>query len=189
MKKFFAICAAMVIAAVSCLPAFAAGLNSAEQSVLANMRTPANMGGNSVYVPSSYINQAEAYFNTIDMTDDQASQINGIISTGRAYLESTGKTSIKQLNSAQLSEMAGYASAAAGVLDMSVPADTGEDGEVQVLSKSGEVIIDESSKIIKPTGSDLDLTPALTISVAAGVLLTAAAAGVLASRKSESGEA
>ncbi len=189
MKKFFAVCAAVAIAAISCMPAFAAGLNSAEQSVLASMRTPANMNGNSVYVPASYINQAEAHFNTIDMTDAQASEINGIIATGRSFLESTGKSSVSQLTSAEFSTIAGYASAAAAVLDMSVPVGTGDDGKVKIVNKNGEVVIDESNNIIKPTGSELDLTPVLALSVTAGIMLTASAAGVLAKKALKNEEA
>ncbi len=67
MKKLVSAVSVILIIFASFITAFAAGINANEQSVLAQMRTPANMNGNMVYVPSSYVNQAEAHFNTIDM--------------------------------------------------------------------------------------------------------------------------
>ena len=56
MKKFVSIISVMLIIFASSITAFAAGINANEQSVLNQMRTPANMQGNMVYVPSSYVN-------------------------------------------------------------------------------------------------------------------------------------
>ncbi len=182
MKKVIALLAVVLIAVLSCTSVFAAGLNSSEQSVLSNMRTPANMKGNSVYVPSSYINQAEARFNTIDMTSDQASKINGLINQGRSFLQSTGKDSIKKLTSSQLNTLMGYASQAAAVLDVKVPA--GADTEnLKIINSAGEVIIDDDGNVIKATGAqpEFNLVPFM-VSVAA-TLLVLCAAGVIVRRK------
>ena len=182
MKKVIALLAVSLITVLSCTPVFAAGLNSSEQSVLSNMRTPANMKGNSVYVPSSYINQAEARFNTIDMTEDQANRINGIINRGRAFLEKTGKESIKKLTSSQLSTLMGYASQAAAVLDVKIPA--GADTEnLKIINSAGEVIIDDDGNVIKATGAEAepDLMP-VVISVLA-TLLVLCSAGVIVRKR------
>ena len=164
MKRFIAVIAAAAIVVFSTLTAFAAGLNASEQSVLSNMRTPANMKGNSVYVPSSYINQAEAYFNTIDMTSDQASRINGIIGQGRSFLEGTGKASVGELTSSQKQTLLGYASAAAGVLKMSAAAGS-DTSKVKIISKNGSVVVDDSGNVIKATGSESHLISIVLISV------------------------
>lgn len=152
MKKLVSAVSVMLIIFASFITVFAAGINANEQSVLAQMRTPANMNGNMVYVPSSYVNQAEAHFNTIDMTSAQASEINSIISKGRSFLEGTGKSSFNKLSGSEKKTLANYASQAAAVLNLSATA--GSDGsQVKVIDKSGNVIIDDSGMVIKTTGA------------------------------------
>lgn len=170
MKKIVAIIAAVAIVAFSTVTAFAAGLNASEQSVLSNMRSPANMKGNSVYVPASYINQAESYFNTIDMTADQAGRINGLISQGRSFLEGTGKASVSELTSAEKQTLLGYASAAAGVLKMSAAAGS-DKSKVKIISKSGSVVVDDSGNVIKATGTESQLLSIVLISVLGGLFV------------------
>lgn len=153
MKKLVSITSVLLIIFASFITAFAAGINANEQSVLNQMRTPANMQGNMVYVPSSYVNQAEAHFNTIDMTSAQASEINSIISKGRSFLEGTGKSSFDKLSGSEKKTLANYASQAAAVLNLSATA--GSDGsQVKVIDKSGNVIIDDSGMVIKTTGAE-----------------------------------
>lgn len=186
MKRLFAAFLAAAIIALSGMTAFAAGLNSSEQSVLSNMRAPANMKGNSVYVPSSYINQAESYFNTIYMTADQASKINSIISQGRSYLEGTGKDSVSKLTSAQKQKFLSYASAAAGVLKMSAAAGS-DTNRAKIISKSGETVIDDSGNVIKATGSQ-DYTSSAVILCVIGGLLIVSCAGLFIGKKALSYE-
>lgn len=177
MKKVIVFSLVLIITLMSCVTAFAAGINSYEQSVLSQMRTPANMAGNSVYVPDSYINQAEAHFNTIDMTADQASKINSYISQGRSFLESTGKSSIKELSASQLKTLASYASSAAAVLNLK--AGIGPDpNQVKVMDKNGNVIIDESGAVIKTTGAALSPVP-FVLAAALGLIVLASCAGVI----------
>ena len=149
MKHIAAVLAAVLIICASCMSVFAAGINAAEQSVLANMNTPANMNGNSVYVPANYLNQAEAHFNTIEMTDAQASEINGYISAGRSFLEGTGKSSMQELSSDEVKTIISYANSAAGVLNLSA---AGDENSVKVIDDDGEVVMDDSGNIIKATG-------------------------------------
>lgn len=153
MKKLVSAVSVILIIFASFITAFAAGINANEQSVLAQMRTPANMNGNMVYVPSSYVNQAEAHFNTIDMTSAQAGKINSLISQGRSFLEGTGKSSFDKLTGSEKKTLANYASQAAAVLNLSAAA--GSDGsQVKVIDKSGNVIIDDSGMVIKTTGAE-----------------------------------
>ncbi|MCH5304012.1 MAG: hypothetical protein J1E41_04035 [Ruminococcus sp.] len=181
MKKLLAIVISSLIVCLSCVCVFAAGINSSEASVLSSMRTPANMKGNNVYVPSSYINQAEAYFNTIDMTQAQASKINGIISQGRSFLEKTGKSSLKELTASERQTLIGYASSAAAVLNLSAAAGSDNTG-VKVITKNGDVIVDDSGSVIKTTGAQHSVAPFVAISVLA-VMFSFAGAGVIYSRK------
>lgn len=183
MKKLIAFAAIALIVCFSCVNAFAAGINSAEASVLSNMRAPANMKGNKVYVPASYINQAESYFNTIDMTSAQSGKINSIINQGRSFLQSTGKSSIKELSASERKTLMNYASAAAKVLNMSAAA--GSDGKnVKIITKNGTTVVDDSTRVIKPTGAQGSVIPAVAISVLA-LALTGCAAGIIISGKKE----
>ncbi len=151
MKKILCVLTTVVLVAFSCVAVSAAGINANEQSVLNQMNTPANMQGNMVYVPASYVNQAETHFNTIDMTSEQASEINSLISQGRSFLESTGKKSVGELTGAEKKKLIQYASAAAGVLNLTAVG--GSDAtRVKVIGKDGEVIIDDSGSVIKTTG-------------------------------------
>ncbi len=182
MKKIIALIAVVALAALSCIPAFAAGINSAEQSVLNNMRTPSNMNGNAVYVPDSYINQAEANFNTIDMTQAQADEINGYINAGRSYLESTKRSSYGELSADEVKTFLGYARAAAGVLDLSAGAGSDLTKGVKIINKSGDVVIDESGNVVKATGAGDEAVP-MTVIAVTGTLLAVSCAGVLLSKR------
>ena len=183
MKKLCAVLLAVFLVIISCCSAFAAGINAAEQSVLSNMRTPANMNGNKIYVPTAYINQAEAHFNTIDMTQQQADKINGLINAGRSFLEGTGKSNIKELSPSERKTLLSYASQAAAVLKLTAVAGSDET-RIKITTKDGTIIVDESNNIIKTTG----FSP-LTVPIAAAsfifVVLILAAAGLLSQKKRE----
>ncbi len=183
LKKLSAVTVALFLVIISCFSGYAAGINAAEQSVLSNMRTPANMNGHKVYVPAAYINQAEAHFNTIDMTQQQADTINGIISQGRAFLEGTGKSNIKDLTSSQKQTLLSYASKAANVLKLTAVAGSDEN-RIKIITKDGTVIVDESNNIIKTTGYSSLLTPVLAGS-ALFIALVCASAGLIILKKRE----
>lgn len=179
MKKFLCVLTAIVLVAFSCVAVSAAGINANEQSVLNQMNTPANMQGNMVYVPASYVNQAETHFNTIDMTSEQASEINSLISQGRSFLESTGKKSVGELTGAEKKKLIQYASAAAGVLNLTAVGGS-DASRVKVIGKDGQVIIDDSGSVIKTTGqSSSDFVPAVDVFlITAGVLTLVSISGI-----------
>ena len=85
MKKLSAIIIALLLVAVSAVSAFAAGINDNEKKVLDELKTSVKMQGTDMYWPDSYVNQAENYFNTIDLTGDQADQIISVIKSGKNY--------------------------------------------------------------------------------------------------------
>ncbi len=186
MKKVFCILTSIVLVVISCVAVSAAGINSNEQGVLNQMNIPANMQGNKVYVPAAYVNQAETYFNTIDMTAEQASEINSLISQGRSFLESTGKKSVGELTGAEKKKLLQYASAAAGVLQLTVVG--GSDAtRVKVISKGGEVIIDDSGSVIKTTGqTSSDFISAFDVFVITAVVFTVISISVITMVKSRS---
>ena len=74
------------IAATASISVFAAGINTAEQKILDELRTSVDMEGNSKYLPGSYINQAENYFNTIEISDADADTIISKIESTKTFL-------------------------------------------------------------------------------------------------------
>ena len=101
MKKISAIIVALLIVAISAVTAFAAGINDNEQKVLDELKTSVEMQGVEMNWPAAYVNQAENYFNTIDMTSDQAEQIIAVIRSGKTQLESTGAKNIAECTAEQ----------------------------------------------------------------------------------------
>ena len=75
MKKLSAMLVAFILVAATAFTAFAAGINDSEQAVLNELKTSVKMNGSEMVIPSEFVNQAENYFNTIDMTADESSQI------------------------------------------------------------------------------------------------------------------
>ncbi|MGN1456626.1 MAG: hypothetical protein ACI4XP_01580, partial [Acutalibacteraceae bacterium] len=82
--------------------AFAAGINEAEQKILDELHTTVTMNGVEKTLPADYINQAENYFNTVDITDEQANQVISGIEDAKAYLTSTGASSFSALSTEQV---------------------------------------------------------------------------------------
>ena len=68
MKKLSAMLVAFILVAATAFTAFAAGINDSEQAVLNELKTSVKMNGSEMVIPSEFVNQAENYFNTIDMS-------------------------------------------------------------------------------------------------------------------------
>lgn len=92
---------AAVIASAS-LSASAAGLNAAEQKILNELKTSVTMNGMDKQLPVSYINQAENYFNTVEITDEQANEIVKRIESTKEYLTSTQAANYEDLSDTQI---------------------------------------------------------------------------------------
>ena len=74
MKKLSAMLVAFILVTATAFTAFAAGINDSEQVVLNELKTSVKMNGSEMVIPSEFVNQAENYFNTIDMTADESSE-------------------------------------------------------------------------------------------------------------------
>ena len=64
--------------------------------------------GSEMVIPSEFVNQAENYFNTIDMTADESSQIVAILKKGESFLENSGASNIADLTFAQKQTLLSY---------------------------------------------------------------------------------
>lgn len=196
MKKLSAIIASAIVIAMASVPAFAAGINSAEQKVLDKL-SEVNNAYNQGYVTNAdeLLNQAENYFNTIDMTDAQSTEIIADIDAGVEYMKSQGASSVSELNTAQKQELLGYGQKAASVVDVTVTYDkstrtasaTDKNGNTIVSSKvttdsKGETKL--TSNAIATTGANVNTFAVATVAGAA-VALAAGATVVLSVKKRE----
>ena len=186
MKKISAIIVALLIVAISAVTAFAAGINDNEQKVLDELKTSVEMQGVEMNWPRTYVNQAENYFNTIDMTEDQSEKIINVIRSGKIQLESTGAGNIAECTSEQKKELmitlakvmepvngTAVFDKASGEITLKA-----EDGEVifkavpTLVAKDGGKSVDVNGKttdggVIKITGASADMLSFILIGAAA----------------------
>lgn len=176
MKRLSTMIIAIVLVAVSAVTAFAAGINSYEQAVLDELQTSVN----GMTIPSQYINQAENYFNTVEMTKAESDQIIAAIKEGKAYLESTGVTAVSQLTADQKQAMMGYANKAAGVLGLSLSYGKGvltvTDGNKTNGNTSDNKTVAVSGNVVKTTGADVNY---IGFAVLGAVVVLFAACGTI----------
>ena len=152
MKKLSAIFVALLLVAVSAVSAFAAGINDNEQKFLDELKTSVKMQGTEVYLPEAYVNQAENFFNTIDMTADQADQILAVIKTGKTQLEATGAKNIGDCTTAQKKELMTTVRNVMAPVNGTASYDK-TTGEITLKSESGEVIFKAVPTLVEKGGN------------------------------------
>lgn len=181
MKKLTAVLVAILIIALSSVTAFAAGINSAEQRVLDVLNSSVTMKGSVLSIPSSYVNQAEAFFNTIEMTDAQADEIVAILEEGRNYIHNSEAENILHLSFEDKQFVLDCGQRAVAVLGATLVFDTSTknviitdaDGTVLFtgvphLTPKGEITQDD---VIKTTGFGADTSVAVAGGVAFVLLM------------------
>ena len=188
MKKLSAILASATVIAMASVPAFAAGINSAEQAVLDKL-SEVNTNADEM------LNQAENYFNTIDMTDAESKEIIADINDAVDYLKSQGASTVKDLNKAQKQELFTYGQKAANVIGVTVSYDKATK-TVSATDKNGNAIVSTkvttdskgntttTSNAIATTGANVNTFAVATVAGAA-VALAAGATVVLSVKKRE----
>lgn len=184
---------ATAVAVTATVGASAAGINAAEQKILDELHTTVSLNGVAKSIPASYINQAENYFNTVDITDEQATQVVAGIEDSKAYIESTGVAHMKDLSSDQIDTLVGKVNAALSPVSLTLQY-TKSTGAVSIVDASGNVVFSTtaaavsggSSNPIKTTGADFSV-PGVVAVAGVGVLLVSAAGVYLfkTSKKSE----
>ena len=163
MKKLSAILIAMIMVAATAVTAFAAGINEHEQAVLDELRTSVTMADGEMVIPEEYVNQAENYFNTIEVTAEESADMIAVIKEGKTFLVNSGASNIKDLTFAQKKELLAYGERVVGVIGMTMSYDKpsktltiyAPDGKVAFsavpyLTKKGEIA---DNGVIKPTGA------------------------------------
>lgn len=188
---------AAVVATTATVAASAAGINAAEQNILNELNTTVKMNGVEKSIPTSYINQAENYFNTVEITDSEAEQIIAAIEDAKAYLTSTGASSVSELSSDQLDVVISKVQAGLSVINLTLQY-TKSTGALSIVDASGNVVFNAtfgavtggsnavSDNPIKTTGADFNI-PGVVAVAGVGVLLVSVAGVYLfkTSKKSE----
>nr|WP_316619770.1 LPXTG cell wall anchor domain-containing protein [uncultured Ruminococcus sp.] len=201
MKKLSTIFVALLLVAVSAVSAFAAGINDNEQKVLDELKTSVKMQGTEMYLPEAYVNQAENFFNTIDMTEDQADKVLSVIKSGKTQLEATGAKNIADCTTAQKKELMTTLKNVMAPVNGTASYDK-TTGEITLKSESGEVIFKAvptlvekgSSKgedvngkttdggVVKTTGASANTMTFVIIGVAAVLVIAGGAFFVIKKR-------
>ena len=192
MKKLSAIFIALVLAATTAVTAFAAGINSNEQAVLDELKTSVTMKDGEMYIPTEYVNQAENYYNTIDMTAEEKDAIIAILKDGENFLEKSGASNISDLTFDQKKELLAYGEKVVAIIDMTMSYDKvtrkltiyDPDGNVAFsavphLTSDGKV--DENP--IKTTGADSNSFGFIALGATAFLLVAGGAVYLLKSKK------
>ena len=185
MKKLSAILASATVIAMASVPAFAAGINSAEQAVLDKL-SEVNTSYNGGFITNAdeMLNQSENYFNIIADINDAVD-----------YLKSQGASTVKDLNKAQKQELFTYGQKAANVVGITVSYDKAT-RTVSATDKNGNAIVSTkvttdskgntttTSNAIATTGANVNTFAVATVAGAA-VALAAGATVVLSVKKRE----
>ncbi len=185
MKKLSAILIAMIMVAATAVTAFAAGINENEKAVLDELKTSVTMADGEMVIPAEYVNQAENYFNTIEMTEDESKAIVDVIEEGKSFLEKSGASNIKDLKFEQKKELLALGEKAVDIIDMTMSYDKpsktltiyAPDGEVAFsavpyLTKKGELA---DNGVIKDTGAADVATGFVAVGAVAAVLVAGGA--------------
>lgn len=132
-KKLAALAVSSLMTISMSIPAFAADLNSNESSIISKLQ--------SCNVPVSYITQARNYFllDDVDITADQAANINAHIQTARSIAGSA--TTVSQLTADQKRDVVDELASAASSIGLTVAYNSSTD---TVIITKGKTVILES---------------------------------------------
>lgn len=195
MKKVSAIIVALLLVATTAISAFAAGLNADEQKVIDTVKVSVDVNGAEVSWPDSFVNQLENYFNTIELTADQADAIIAAFEEGKTLIKNNGVTDISKASTAVKHELFAVLQKAAAALDATASYDK-TTGNVTITAADGTEILkvvptlvvkgDDTSKdkdgnttdggVIKTTGTGANTMMIVVVSAAAALVV---AGGVL----------
>lgn len=200
MKKLSAIFVALLLVAATAVTAFAAGINSSEQAVLDKLNGTVTMQGNEMRISQEFVNQAENYFNTIEMTEQESKDIIAIIDEGNSFLVNSGASDFKSLSYDQKQVLLGYGQKAVGVIGMTMSYDsttrtitvTDPNGNVAFSVSEANYLVpangssgnsSNSGSVIKTTGSDVNYFGFIALGAAAVVLVAGGAMFVVKTKK------
>lgn len=191
MKKILKVLSVGLLSAAVALSAssvaFAAGINEAEQKILDELHTTVTMNGVEKTLPADYINQAENYFNTVDITEEEANQVISGIEDAKTYLTSTGASSFSALSTEQVDTFVSKCQSAVAPVNLTLSY-TKSNKNVSIVDSNGSTVFtatvssvtggnsgtNTSNDPIKTTGTGFNI-PGVMVVAGVGILLVSAA--------------
>lgn len=172
-------CSMFAIAGVNA----AEGITVDEQKIIDALNNGVEVEGKKVALPAEYINQAESFLKTNDVTAAQASTIIVNIDAAKKVMVDNKITDVKDIKGATASEIFAIAQAAAKEVGVTLTMDN-TNKTITVTDKDGKKLFvvgaDKSTtNPIKDTGDDYTMMFVMTGAIA----LLLAGAGVVASKK------
>lgn len=130
-----------------------AGAASNTDAILASLRQGVAVNGKTVEFPASYINQAENYFASHQLSDAQVQYILAEINGAKAAIRDSGATDLKKLDRDTKQKILSAAQAAADEVDLKMT--VGSDKKVKIADSGGTVVFTDENPI-KTTGAALN---------------------------------
>lgn len=143
MRKISALFVAAALVVAASVSTMAAGINSAEQSVLDELNTTVNMNGTKLVISDSYKTSAKNYFETIEMTDKQAQDTIAAIKKGEALLEGSKASNIAGLSKEEKQTLLSYGQEAVATVGLTLTYDT--TAKKVVISDSEGVVFENAA--------------------------------------------
>lgn len=182
MKKTLAILMIAVMLLVSCAIGVSAegALNASEQKIIDLLSTSVTKNGAEYKIPTEYVNQAKAYFLTVDLSEEDGAKIIDYINKGIALLKEqswpTGTTvNVASFDSAVRKQVLQLAKDACAVTNLTLTYDG-----TNVSITDGTTSVFSAAPIVKTTGASVDMT--MVVVMSAAVLAVFGAAFVVAKK-------
>lgn len=155
----------------------AEGITADEQAILNELKAGVEVDGKTVSVPAEYINQAESFLKTNDVTAEQAKTINAEIAAAKEIVKTNKITDVKEIKGSVASEIFARAKSAAATVGVTL--EVGADKTITVKDKAGNALFVVSNGVIKATGDNYSMMFGMTGAIA----LILVGAGVVAGKK------
>lgn len=127
--------------------------SSNSNAVLSALRSGVNVDGKNIVMPASYINQAENYFASHQITDAQTRYILAEINGAKAAIKEAGVTNLKNMDKATKQKVLAAAQSAANDIDLKMS--IGSDKHVQIVDPKGSAVFNDNN-VIKTTGPSIN---------------------------------
>ncbi|MBR6572332.1 MAG: hypothetical protein IKK77_01260 [Clostridia bacterium] len=176
MKKVFAILLviALLVVPMSLSVSAEGAINAEEQRIMEALKSSVTVNGVEFKIPENYVNQAENYLKTHDVTKAEADEVLGYINEGKEIVKASDlkKTSdLKVLPKKDKQAILDLGKKACAVVESTLTYD-GKNVTI-VANDSGETLFD-AAPIVKTTGADSDFS-VMAIVVSSVVVLLGAA--------------
>lgn len=151
MKKISSIFVTVVLVAFSAVSVFAAGINVNEKTIIDALNTPIAMAKGNMKIPSEFINQAENYFNTIEITEEESKAIIANLEEMGRFMTGTGAENITDMTYAQKQELLAHGRKVVGVIGLTMEYNMAE--RLLIIYDPNNNIIFSDCPVLEPINS------------------------------------